>query len=321
MKIDITLRFLIFVLLGLATSVQYCHSQSTQADTAQAELLVKQATEYNIQIEYDSSIACLQKAAKIFLESKQWERYVHCLNIEADCLLNKIALDSVETVLAQGRIIEKNLEPENLECALTYSLYGLLNIYREDFDAAIKYITDGKIIREKMLGSNNKFVAGSNYLLGLSYLRKGDFDKALGFFNEALNVYSAINDDNHFNLCLTLIGIGYASFLRSDFDLALTQFTKAYSLVDNGDKKYLSLAADCHLYLAVTYSEKGDNRQAKSLLIEAITLYRKLFGEDNLFLSSCYSRLGSVSEVEGDFDKAIEYHQKAISLRLRNFRQ
>ena len=69
-------------------------------DTAQAELLVKQAMEYNYQIEYDSSIICLQKAAKIFLEAKSWERYVHCLNIIADCLLRKVALDSMETVLA-----------------------------------------------------------------------------------------------------------------------------------------------------------------------------------------------------------------------------
>ena len=69
------------VLFGILLFAQYCHAQSLQGDTAEAELLVKQAMDYNYQIEYDSSIICLQNAAKIFLEAKRWERYVHCLNI------------------------------------------------------------------------------------------------------------------------------------------------------------------------------------------------------------------------------------------------
>src|SRR5208283_2776292 len=212
-------------LIGVLLSAQYCHAQSARGDTAQAELLVKQAMEYNYQIEYDSSIICLQSAAKIFLEAKSWERYAHCLNIIADCLLRKVALDSMETVLHRAEDVEKKqLKPDNLECALTYSLTGLLYIYREKFDAAISYILDGKKIREEKLGRSNKFVASSNYLLGFTYLRKGNFDKALGFFNEALRVYTIINDDDHFNLSLTLIGIGYVSFLRSDFDVALGYF-------------------------------------------------------------------------------------------------
>jgi len=299
-------------------SVQYCYSQSGQSDTAQAELLVKKATEYNIQIEYDSSIVCLHKAAKIFLEMQDWERYVHCLNIEADCLLNKVAIDSMEAILTKTRTIEKeHLQPDNLECALTYSLFGLLYFYREDFDAAIKYIMDGKVIRERILGSNHKYVASSNYLLGYACLRKGEFDKALVFFDEAINVYSAINDDDHFNLCLAHIGIGYAFFLRSDFDIALSHYTKAYSLINNGDKKYSSILADCHMHLGFTYFEKGNYQQSITHLIEAVNLYSKLFGEDNFFVGSCYSRLGNVSEAEGDLDKAIEYYKKAISLSTK----
>ncbi len=305
-------------LAGVLLSAQYCHAQTDRGDTAQAEILVKRAMEYHYQIEYDSSIVSLQKAARIFLKAKSWERYVHCLNIIADCLLRKVSLDSMEVVLHQAQDVErKELEPNNLECALTYSLTGLLYIYREKFDVAIENILDGKTIREEKLGRAHKYVAASNYLLGFAYLRKGDFDKALGFFKEALNIYSSINDDDHFNLSLTFLGIGYVSFLRSDFDVALSNFVKAYSLVSNSEKKYLSVVADCHMCLGLTYFEKGDHKQANTHLTLAVNLYRKLFGEDNLFLAGCYSRLGSVSEAEGDLDKAIEYYQKAISLEKK----
>jgi len=237
------------------------------------------------------------------------------LNIISYCLLRKVALDSMDTVLRQARDVEeKRLEPDNLECALTYSLTGVVFGYREKLDLAIENIMAGKNIREEKLGRDNHFVAASNYLLGATYTRKGNFDKALEFFNEALRVYTVVNDDDHFNLSLTFIGIGYVSFLRSDFDVALDYFLRAYSLVNNGDKKYFSVTADCQAYLGLAYSEKGDYKQAIFHLTNAMNFYCKLFGEDNLFLASCYSRLGTISEAEGDLDKAIELYQKAISL-------
>ena len=110
------------------------------------------------------------------------------------------------------------------------------------------------------------------------------------------------------------MGIGYVFFLRSDFDIALGHFLRAYSIVNNGDKKYLFLVAECHEYLGWTFSEKGDDKQAIFHLTNAINLYRDLFGEDNSFLPGCYSRLGTILEVGGDLDKAIAFYQKAISL-------
>src|ERR1039458_5104094 len=113
-------------LFGVLLSTHYCHAQTARGDTAQAELLVKQAMRYHLHIDYDSSIVYLQQAAKIFLRQESWERYVHCLNIIGDCLLRKVVLDSMDTVLHQAREVEeKRLEPDNLECALTYSLAGL----------------------------------------------------------------------------------------------------------------------------------------------------------------------------------------------------
>ena len=303
------------VLFGILLFAQYCHAQSAHGDTVRAELLVKQALDYNYQIEYDSSIICLQSAAKIFLEAKSWERYVHCLNIIADCLLRKVAIDSMEMVLMKTKEIEKEkLEPGNLECAFTYSIDGLLNIYRENFGLAIKEILDGKKIREKRIERSHKLVAASNYLLGIAYLKKGDYDHALQPFSEALQGYRVLDDSDQFNRAITLEGIGQVYLLRNDFDIALSYFRQADSLSSNGERKYSTVAADCEDYIGWVYAEKGENNQAISHLTRAIDLYRSIFGDNYISLMSCYSKLGSAFESEGDYDKAIEYYQRVITL-------
>ena len=120
MKTLWTLHSLRSAFLAGVLFAQHCRAQSVRGDTTQAEILVKRAMEYSIQIQYDSSIVSLQKAAKIFLEAKSWERYAHCLNIIADCLSREASLDSMETVLHQAQNIEATkIEPNHLECGFT----------------------------------------------------------------------------------------------------------------------------------------------------------------------------------------------------------
>jgi len=316
MRINITMHSLRKALLiGLLLSGHYCHAQSALDDTATAEALVKKAMEYNVQIEYDSSIICLHAAAKIFLATECWERYVHCLNIEADCLSREAALDSMEVVLQKAKEIEKErLEPDNLECALTLSIAGLLDIYKERFNLAIKRIFAGKTIREKKLGGHHKLVAANNYLLGIAYLKKGDYDKALQPLTEALEVYNGLNDSDQFNRIITLSGIGLVYLLRNDLDIALSYLTRADSLCGNDERKYVTVHADCENYIGWVCMEKGENGHAILHLTKAIEIYRKLFGDNYFSLMSCYSELGSAFKAIGDFDKSIEYYDKVMTM-------
>jgi Uncharacterized protein conserved in bacteria len=302
-------------IVGTLLSAHYCHAQSALKDTAQAEILVKKAMEFHLQVEYDSSIIYLQNAAKIFQGVENWERYVHCLNIIGDCLSRTTALDSMQTVLHQARDIEeKRLKPDNLECALSYSLLGLLNISQDKFDMAIENILKGKKIREHKLGKDHKYVAASNYLLGIANMQKENYGQALEAFNDALRVYNFQNDSDEFNRAITLSGIGLVFFLRSDFDIALRYFARADSLTDDGERKYASVTADCENHIGRVYLEKGESNQAILHLTKAIDLYRNIFGHNCFSLTNCYSGLGAAYEAEGDYDKAIEFYKKVITL-------
>ncbi|HTY09737.1 MAG TPA: CHAT domain-containing tetratricopeptide repeat protein [Bacteroidota bacterium] len=292
----------------------YSYAQ-TGCDTVQAEIILKHAMDCHLNAEYDSALGDLQRAGDIFLVAKRWERYVHCLNMMADCLSRKANFDSMAAVLRLAQSVSmRNLGSDNIENASTLSLLGLLNIYKDELELAVHNIEDGKRIREKRLDSRDRRIADSDYLLGSASIRKGDFNSALDLFSKALSIYRLNDSSDNFNRCLTLLGMGYALFLQSNFDAALDYFLQAYDIVNCGERKYMSILADCDVYLGSTYYEKGDIERSANFLNAAIKIYRKLFGCDNLFLASCYSRLGLISEAEGDLEKAIDYYEKAISL-------
>src|SRR5450759_4516166 len=105
------------------------HAQNAIGDTIRAEEYVKKAWDAYLQVEYDSSIIFYRRAAAIFVKAERWERYVHCLNIIGDCYSREFLLDSMETsLLAAQNVEEGKLERNTLECAETYSLFGLLYI-------------------------------------------------------------------------------------------------------------------------------------------------------------------------------------------------
>src|SRR5450759_2139770 len=182
------------------------HAQNAIGDTIRAEEYVKKAWDAYLQVEYDSSIIFYRRAAEIFVKAERWERYVHCLNIIGDCYSREFRLDSMEVILQRARKLgEETLEPDNLECALTYSLLGFLYVGQDKLDVAIENILKGKNIRESKLGKDHRKVAASYFLLGAAYSYKGEYDKAIETCREALRIYALLNDHDTFDLANTLM--------------------------------------------------------------------------------------------------------------------
>jgi tetratricopeptide (TPR) repeat protein len=151
------------VIFFLISSLAFTSSaQESQGDTLLANKLLKKAMDYYYQVNYDSALIYFRASSDRDIVTKNWEGYIHCLNLMGDTYSRKLILDSMEITLRCARVSESQwLEEDNLECALTYSLMGLLHIYREEFDSAISEIEKGKEIRENKLGKDHRFVVTS----------------------------------------------------------------------------------------------------------------------------------------------------------------
>lgn len=294
------------------------HAQNAIGDTVRAEEYVKKAWDSYLQVEYDSSIFFYRRAADIFVKAERWERYVHCLNIIGDCYSKEVRLDSMEVILQRAREVgEETLEPDNLECALTHSLLGLLYIYRERFDKAIEHITNGKAIRESKLGKNSQYTAASFFLLGLAYFLKGDYDQALDPANEALRIYTLLDDNDHFDLANTLMLVGAVYGSRSDNDLALSYFLRASSLIRDDKRKYLTLTIQCEDRLGWAYLQKGDYTKSIEHLTKALKLQSGLSAGENVNVASSCFNLGVAYSAIGDYERAIDFMNKSLALDRR----
>ncbi len=290
-------------------------AQESQIDTAQSERLLAKGMDSYYQIKYDSALIYFRASSDHFIESKSWERYIHCLNLIADTYSRRLLLDSMDANLKKARLLESHyLEEDNLECALTYSLIGLLHIYREQFDSAVSEIEVGKSIREKKLGKDHRAVAASCYLLGLAYCDGGKYDEALRWATEALRIHRILQDDDHFDHANTLILCGGIYARLGNCARALEYFLQGLGLINNGDQKYEELSACCEFNIGWAYNDLGKYSESIEHLKRAISGYRKVHGERNAYIGSSYLELGEVMIALGDYERATDYLYRSLSM-------
>ncbi len=303
--------FALFLAIALMVQVR-ATAQSIEADTAQAEMLVKKAREFHTDTQYDSSIIYFRRAAYLFEKAGFQERYVHCLNLIGDSYGRQFALDSMRSVLIKANEIGlQHLDRDNLARALTYSLLGLMYTYQDIVDTALTYIMEGKRIRELRLGRDHRSVGASYFLLGFALERKGDLQKALEYSKEALRIFELDRDDDLFDLANSLLLVGREYSEKGMPDLALPYYFRAYNLLDHNQAQYRFLTDWTELDIGWAYLEKGEYTNAADFLMRPIYRTRRLKKEDLLITSGSLVKLGAIFDAIGDHDKSIEYLREA----------
>jgi len=309
----------ILLLSLVCCSVTKLAAQEFQIDTVQAERLLTKGMDFYFQIKYDSALTYFRASSERFLESRNWEKYVRCLNLIADTYSRKLFLDSMEVILKSARRFEStHLEEDDLECAQTYSLIGLLHIYREQFDSAITEIDIGKKIREKRLGKDHRSLAASCYLLGLAYCNGGKYHEALRWTTEALRIHRVLKEEDHFDYANTLILSGGIYARLGNSAQALEYYLQGLGLVNNGDPKYAEMFTYCEYDIGSAYNDLGDYSKSIEHLQRAIAGSKEVHGERNAFIGSSYLELGEVMLALGDYERATDYFYRSLSLE-RNF--
>ena len=67
------------------------------------------------------------------------------------------------------------------------------------------------------------------------------------------------------------------------------------------------------------YNSLGEYSQAKELLEKALTIRKKIFGEDHADIATSYNGLAIVYNSEGEHNQAKEFLEKALTIRQKIF--
>ena len=209
------------------------------------------------------------------------------------------------------------LKPNFVEA---YSNLGSAYIYFGDYQQAISAL-------EKAIQIDPSF-AGTYYNFGFVYTKFGNFQKAAHYLEKAIQI-----DPNYAeaynNLAFTYMKLGDYQKAKESTEKAKTLFQK------QGDKQGITAAENIEMMLKKakkldSKEEKGDDVKAKEYLLKgsdffdnkdynkAIEYYQKAIQIDPNF-AEAYNNMGTTYIKVNNYQKAIVYFKKAVGIDSQHF--
>lgn len=174
-----------------------------------------------------------------------------------------------------------------------------------DKEVRLKYIDSAKNIIQE--ASENDSIKIKNYFkLANRYFILLEYEKYKETTNKILNISKSINDS---------LNIAKAEYYLGDYYFSLSKNDSAYYYYLAAEKKYKKIndklnLANTKLHKAYILSYEKDFLGSESETIKVLSIAKEL--KDEYLIYESYANLGSSLSGLGDYDKALEYHQKAL---------
>lgn len=200
-----------------------------------------------------------------------------------------------------------NEESGGVGLGKSYTMLGTLYQYT-DIVKSLEYLNKAVDFFKK---HNNLQLLGNVYhTIGSVYEQTQQIDKALEYFNKSLEISERLNDK--WTTLANYLGLEGAYYKNKDYNLS-EEFRNKYIALSKelGKEEELGLmyAAFGHRY------EDSDKNEAEKYLLlsnNILEKYRSNKALKSLFFN--HSSLGHMYYEKKDFDKAIDYYQRAIDI-------
>jgi len=257
--------------------------------------------------------------------------------------------------LRSVKVFKEVLRPDDPKLASSYLNMGrFYQLIRND-SKAIEYMK----LAENFFSTQNQsnsVTAGSLFLnMGVFYIYTAEYEKAQSYLDKSLEILSAKAPGNLENLLTIYLNMGFIAEKRGDFAAARMYYTKGYSIGDklsnsvkvlrglasvsysmydkqSTDKYYkealkksIEMYGEDHPETALTYLKYGDflsiteNKSALLFLNKSLNVYKKVFGQVNIDVSTAYFYLGSYYFRTKKYSQAIEYFQLSLTSGFQGF--
>ena len=212
---------------------------------------------------------------------------------------------NTQVVFLSSTIIQK--DPMFLEIypllADTYQRLG-------DRKSAVKCYFD--YIMQAQKKHDHKSLAFAYIGLAWVYQLSGEYTKAFNFYQQALNLSSENNDKLNQAVALRKLAVWYID--KEQYDKALELLTKSSEI--NRERQHIyehryNLACD-NFDLGLVFSDKGDLTAAGEFYRKSKVLFEKLKLKNEL--SDFYFNQGEIYLFEKQYQKALEYYQRGLSI-------
>jgi CHAT domain-containing protein/Tfp pilus assembly protein PilF len=172
-------------------------------------------------------------------------------------------------------------------------------------------------IREKALGPDHSYTAGSLKDLALLYVSMGDYAKAEPLFQRALKIREKALRPDHPDTAEGLAGLGGLYYSLGDYAKAEPLLQRALKI------RQKALGADhpdtvaSFNNLAQLYSSLGIYAKAEPLFQRALKIGGKAFGSDHPATATTLTNLAGLYLCMGDYVKAEPLFQRALKIGVK----
>ncbi len=264
---------------------------------------------------------------------------------------------TVEYFLKSLEINRKVLSANDPKLAQIYQNLGMLYVMTDRNVEALDFFNQAEEIYLNKFGNKHQNLAQIYHNEGMIYTYQADYEKALNYFNKALTIYQENLSPSHPNILSVFLDLGYTYEKQSNYPEALKYYLKSIPSDENSPsiiKSYRNLAniylilkndlsAEKYFKLALVKSQnlltpnnpeialsylrygymlslkRTNGNEALSLFRKALDIYIGVFGKQNRDVSDAYKYIGGYYVLNGYFEKALEFYQKALIAGFPDF--
>jgi len=236
-----------------------------------------------------------------------------CMGELADSLWDDLQYAAAEPFYRESlRLRTKLLGPDSPEVATAMHRVANMLQGKGDYPGAKEYYLKALDIRRRQLGEDNLETAQS--LLGLALLRRdaGEKDQARQLTDEALRIQRKLLGDKDARVAETLVVLGSVSGTGAPAEQAYSQALAIQKQVLGPDHPRVAVTL---VYLARKMEDRGEfGQQPEDLLLEALRMNRKTFGETHGEVARNLERLGELYAARKAWPQAQGTLQQALSM-------
>ena len=218
-------------------------------------------------------------------------------------------LDSLEKAFTRAK-----------EDTLKIKLLNTLSLefsYQNEFEKAIQYALDAKLIAERAIAypSNanqlinlRKNLADVFNTLGVLYMNQGEYSMALTSLYRSASIYELYKDEYHKGNVYNSIGYTYAKQGKLNDAFSVLKNAIAIHLKYN-NKEGLGIAYN---NLGLTYWNQSDFPGALNYFLKALKLFEEIGNKTRL--AKCYNNIGNIHVNQENYQHALKYYFESLKL-------
>ncbi len=273
--------------------------------------LLNESMAENLRTNPAKSLESARQALRLARESGEPETAARALKIVGNWYLtHNLYKDAMEYYM-DALPHAKQAPDKTVMATILYNI-GIVYWKQENLDKALEYHTESLEIRKKA-GAPQFHIAASFNNLGLVMHDKGNYSAALGFYRDSLERYLESGEKR--GIAAVLNNTGELYMASKNYPKALKYFREAIPIYEEIDVQWG--IANTTYNVGRVHIRVGEYDRALLSLGTALGWAKK--NKDMDLRRKILGALADLYKTKKEFEKALEYHEKAVELKDRLF--